>query len=447
MQRRLAAVLALGALAVSAVLAVIAYVYSRSYLLHQLESTAARQTFDNARLVRDQLLPGDVDVTTLLTSLGVPSGSESVVSYRGRWYASSLAEGLASLPAPLVRRVVGGQPAEQRFRLPSGPQLAVGVPLPEAHADYFSIFSLASLSRTLHAIAVSLLVAAAATTVGGALLGYWTSRRLTRPVLQVAEASTRIAEGQLDTRLAVENDRELATLSRSFNEMADALQRRIERDARFVADVSHELRSPLTTLAITMSVLKARREFLPARGQQALDLLEGDLARFQRLVDDLLEIGRLDLAARPPELERVSIAEFVQRVCRDHLPEGVPVLVDGAAGARVNVDKRRLERALANLFDNAARHAGGVCEVRVQRTAEGVLTSVIDHGPGVPEEERERIFERFARISPSRDRTDGAGLGLALALEHASAHGGRVWVEPANGSGASFCLLLPVADG
>ncbi|MHB8341038.1 MAG: HAMP domain-containing protein, partial [Mycobacteriales bacterium] len=257
LQMRLALVFAGGALALSALFSLIAFAYSRSYLLRQLQEAANRQTFANARLARDDLLPGNLDITTVLTSIGGASGSESVVEYRGRWYASSLAEGRAVLPPQLVARVLGDQPARQRFALPQGAQLAVGVPLPEVHGAYFAIFPLGSLDSTLHAIAVGLLVAAAATTGGGAVLGYWTSRRLARPILEVAQASTRIAEGQLETRLSVASDRELATLSRAFNEMADALQSRIERDSRFVADVSHELRSPLTTLAVTLSLLQA----------------------------------------------------------------------------------------------------------------------------------------------------------------------------------------------
>lgn len=444
---RLALVFAGGTLALSALLSIIAFAYSRSYLLRQLQLAANHQTFANARLARDDLLPGNLDITTVLTSIGGAAGSESVVEYRGRWYASSLAEGRAVLPPQLVHRVLGGQPARQRFALSQGTQLAVGVPLPEVHGAYFAIFPLRSLDRTLHAIAVGLLVAAGATTAGGALLGYWTSRRLARPILEVARASTRIAEGQLETRLSVASDRELATLSRAFNEMADALQKRVERDSRFVADVSHELRSPLTTLAVTLSLLQARRDALPPRGQQALDLLAQDLHRFQRLVEDLLEIGRLDLAAPEPDVEQVQIAELVLRVAREQLPPQVPVQVDAASTqAQVRVDKRRLERVLANLFDNAARHAGGVSAVEVSAGDGRVRIVVEDCGPGIPAGERERVFERFARIAPARDRTDGAGLGLALAREHVTAHHGRIWVEDARGGGARFVVVLPVAD-
>lgn len=225
------------------------------------------------------------------------------------------------------------------------------------------------------------------------------------------------------------------------------LQRRIQRDSRFVADVTHELRSPLTTLAVTLSILQTRRDSLPRRGQQALDLLAQGLHRFQRLVDDLLEIGRLDLTAPDPMLEPVRIAELVERVCREQLPAAVPVhLEPGVGSIVVRGDKRRLERVLVNLFDNASRHAGGVVGVWAQPRGAEVRICVEDAGPGVPAADRERIFDRFARVSPARDRTDGAGLGLALAREHVNAHSGRVWAEEREGGGARFVVSLPTSD-
>ncbi|MHB8341039.1 MAG: sensor histidine kinase, partial [Mycobacteriales bacterium] len=190
-----------------------------------------------------------------------------------------------------------------------------------------------------------------------------------------------------------------------------------------------------------------RRESLPPRGQQALDLLGQDLHRFQRLVEDLLEIGRLDLAAPESSVEPVRIAEFVLRVAREQLPPEVPVQVEAAAmDVGVRADKRRLERVLVNLFDNAARHAGGVSAFEVVAAGGWVRITVEDRGPGIPATDRERVFERFARLAPARDRTDGAGLGLALAREHVAAHHGRIWVEEASGGGARFVVMLPVAD-
>lgn len=441
-------VLAGGGLALSLILALIAYTFSRSYLVRQFTLGATHQVYGNARIVRDGLLPGNVDVTSLLTSVASSSQSESVVEYRGRWYASSLAEGRAVLPTTLRARVTGGQPALQRFSIPgAGPRMAIGIPLPEADAAYFEIFNLTDLARTLHTIAIGLIVAAAATAAAAGVLGAWVSRRLVRPVQNAARASQQIAQGQMDTRLAVSGSREVATLAQSFNEMADALQRRIERDARFAADVSHELRSPLTTMSVTLSVLEARREALPERAGQALGLLGQELHRFQRLVQDLLEMARAETAPDQLAFDRVSPAELVLRVCTESLPAHVPVQIEAAAmGRTVRADKRRLERVLVNLFDNAARHAGGVTAVRLDAEQGAVRLSVEDAGPGVPTADRSRIFEPFARGEVGRERSDGAGLGLAMAKEHVLVHGGQLWVEPGPAGGARFVVVLPDAD-
>lgn len=447
LQARLTLVFAAGALVLSVTLSLIAFSVSRGYLISQQEEAATRQAYNNARMVRDGLLPGNADVTALLTSAGTAAGSESVVEYRGRWYASALAEGRATLPTQLRETVLAGQPARQLFDLPRGPQLAVGLPLPEVGAAYFQIVDLASLTATLRGIAVGLTVAAAVTTVAGAVLGLWTSRRLVGPLREVARASSQIAQGELDTRLAVGPDRELATLARSFNDMADALQRRIERDARFAADVSHELRSPLTTLGVSLGVLQARADQLPARSQQAVALLGRELTRFQRLVVDLLEMARTDATSADLDFEEVRVAELFLRVCAETLPPRIPVGVEAAAmESIVRADKRRLERVLVNLFDNAERHGGGVVAAGLRPDPAGVRIEVDDAGPGVPATDRERIFERFARgpAGAGRDRTAGAGLGLALARENVTLHGGRIWAEDRPGGGARFVVALPV---
>jgi signal transduction histidine kinase len=240
--------------------------------------------------------------------------------------------------------------------------------------------------------------------------------------------------------------------------MAGALQERIERDARFASDVSHELRSPLTTLAATVEVLKARRDEMPDRAQAALDLLDADIARFTQLVADLLEISRFDAGAARLELEDVRISQLVLNAAGT-AADTVPVAVSAdAAGAIVLVDKRRLVRVIANLIDNAAKYGGGATgvEVHLGRSdiddRDVVQIVVEDNGGGVPPEERERVFERFARgtvAAGSRGSGEGSGLGLALVKEHVALHGGRVWVEDRldGESGARFVVELPVVTG
>ncbi|MGH9040078.1 MAG: sensor histidine kinase, partial [Acidimicrobiia bacterium] len=265
---------------------------------------------------------------------------------------------------------------------------------------------------------------------------------------EVAQAAAAIAGGRLETRLGEVEDADLAILVSSFNSMVDALQMRIERDARFASDVSHELRSPLTTLATTVGVLVGRRDEMPERARAALDLLEADVSRFQRLVEDLLEISRFDAGVAELHREEVRLGELVRRAVAS-AGSYLPVAFSpGAEHLTVEIDKRRLERVIANLVENASFYGGGVTAVRVERGRTVARIAVMDNGPGVPEEEREAVFRRFFRGSASGRRRSGgkgSGLGLALVAEHIRLHGGRVWVEDgAGGTGACFVVELPV---
>jgi signal transduction histidine kinase len=211
------------------------------------------------------------------------------------------------------------------------------------------------------------------------------------------------------------------------------------------------------TLAASAEVMHARRAEMPERAQVALDLLVGDVSRFQGLVEDLLEISRFDAGAVRLHREDLLVAELVrQAVAVSSMPQ-TPVQVSPRADAMVmQGDRRRLARVVANLIDNARLHGGGNATVYVTE-ADGdaeplghVWIAVEDEGPGVAPEERELIFERFARggVAGRRSSTDGAGLGLALVEEHVRLHGGRIWVEDrADGrSGARFVLELPAEE-
>jgi signal transduction histidine kinase len=345
--------------------------------------------------------------------------------------------------------VLAGQPAQMRYDLDGKPQLAVGIPLPSLNEAYFEIVELAELEDTLRSLGLALVGASIGTTFAGAALGVWASRRTLRPLAQVSRAAEAIAGGRLDTRLEPSSDADLAVLVTSFNDMAGALQARLERDARFASDVSHELRSPLMTLSAAVQVLAGRRDELSERSVAALDLLVAEVARFQQLVEDLLEISRFDAGAARLELDEVNIGELVKHAVSASTDEPVPVVVDPAlASTVVEADKRRLVRVIANLLDNARRYGAGATRVELARVKGGVQISVEDSGPGIAPGDRELIFERFSRGGGAgrRGSGDGVGLGLALVAEHVHLHGGRVWVEDRNGagSGARFVVELPV---
>ena len=288
---------------------------------------------------------------------------------RGKWYETSIPVGQSAIPAELRRMVLHGTPASQFFSLGDSPQIVVGVPLPSEQAAYFEVFSLDELASTLRTLAFALAAAALVTTLAGAALGRWASGRALRPLAGVTDAAVAIAGGQLDTRVEAGDDVDLQELASAFNRMTANLQERIEREARFTSDVSHELRSPLTTLSATVGVLEGHRDELSPRARSALDLLDGDLKRFTRMVDDLLEISRFDAGSAELSLDEVDPGELVRRAVGASAPIGedghrapvvFPVEVEpGVEGLRLRVDKRRFERVMANLVENASLYAGG----------------------------------------------------------------------------------------
>ena len=197
-----------------------------------------------------------------------------------------------------------------------------------------------------------------------------------------------------------------------------------------------------------MELIERYRAQLPADGQRALDMLHKEVHRFSSMVSDLLEISRLDAGAANLDLEDVPVDELVRRAVAPARPD-VPVVVsDEAGGVLVRVDKRRIQRVLANLLDNADVHAGGPTRVTVERRAGNVVIGVDDAGPGIAPEDQERVFERFFRgaAGGNREVTRGTGLGLALAFEHVQAHGGRLAADNLAPRGARFSFTVPVVS-
>ena len=230
--------------------------------------------------------------------------------------------------------------------------------------------------------------------------------------------------------------------------MAIALEERIQRDARFASNVSHELRSPLMTLAASIEVLENQRDDMPVRAQAALDLMVADIERFQQLVEDLLEISRFDAGVMYLDLEEVRVDVLVLQAVQASTDADVPVDIDSdLAGVVVKADKRRLSRVIANLLDNAAKYGDGATRVALRKRGDAVQIAVEDDGPGVPADDREAIFHRFNRGSSAGHRRgiDGVGLGLSLVAEHIRLHGGSVWVEDRDDgqTGARFVIELP----
>ena len=465
---RITAVFGLGALILSILMGGLSYFTVRHFLLAGRESTDQHQAFTNANLVRTSLQSGDTGYVVLLSNIDAGTGAHSVLYHRAKTYDSSLAVTAASIPHELRKVVLSGTAATQTYRNPEGTaEIVIGVPIPSVHAEYFEVFDLSDLDHTLRVLALALFAAGGITTILGIALGRFASTRSLRPLAVVSRAAGAIAAGDLDTRLDLEAaDPDLEGFTLSFNAMVDQLQERIEREARFNSDVSHELRSPLTTLAAAMEVLETDREALPPRSQRALQLLSDDLRRFQRMVGDLLEMSRAEAGSVDIFFEEVQVAELVQRSVETgfgHMVArgpgtGAPPDVEVDPAVRswwVGVDKRRFERVMVNLMENANHYGGGVTGVAVRpaRTVDAGLSDdkrveviVDDEGPGIDPLERTKVFERFYRGSASgrRGTGTGTGLGLALVAEHMHVMRGEVRVESSPAGGARFVLTLPV---
>jgi len=459
LRTRILLMFALGALLLSVFLAAAAYSFTRSSVVNQRDSAGIEQAYRNAQVAQNELSannPSAKPAIDRLTALGV---ARFAINYRGTWGIGSTAEfGPDNIPAGLQVRVIDeSTPSRMITRIGGKPVLVIGIPLTVTDASYFEFVALDDAADTLDSVRLSLLFAGFITTLAGALLGTLVASRAVRPLGEAAQAAKAIAGGRLDTRLEPTDDPDLRLLANSFNDMAAALQARVERDARFASDVSHELRSPLMTLAASVEVMQGRRDEMPERAQAALDLLVADVIRFQGLVEDLLEISRFDAGAIRLNLDDLLVAEFVrQAVAVSSMPNTSVAVTERAERVIIRGDRRRLARVVANLIDNARLHGGADASISVtEPEGEGeplghIWITVDDRGSGVPKEERDLIFERFARgaVAGRRSSSDGAGLGLSLVEEHVRMHGGRVWVEDRldGEPGARFVLELPADE-
>ncbi|MFI7673634.1 ATP-binding protein [Actinophytocola sp. NPDC049390] len=442
LRARVMAWFSLVSLVVAGTLAVATWHLSTGYMLGQRERSAIAQATGNSRLVEAQLRRNPDGLSELMTGLGAEVESAVLLVDGGDWFSGGNRVDPRRLPDGFLDTVRNGQAAHQRTVLGEVPVLAVGLPLPELAATYFEVSPMRELDRTFKFLSWLLIAGTLASALAGALLGRWAATHALRPLRRVTAAAAEAARGDLGVRLPATGDPDLVPLAEAFNDTAERLQQRVARDTRFAGDVSHELRSPLTTMLNAMAVLYRRRAELPPGSRQAVELLDTDLRRFRRMVDDLLEISRDDQDRSTFEL--VDLVELVAAVTAHHGPLA-PGVLDVSARPWITGDRRRLERVVVNLLDNATRHGKGLVRLGILSRDGRARIEVDDAGPGVPEAEREHVFERFSRGSPAaRDTSDsGVGLGLALVAQHVRGHDGRAWAEERPGGGARFVVELP----
>jgi signal transduction histidine kinase len=442
---RVAAAFGLGSLLLTTVMAVATWQLASDYMLQQREQGALRQAEVNVRLVDGALQSGSQGLNELLTGLSTGPYSSVFLARPGSWLSSGRPVDPATLPSPLLALAHDRVPARQRLVVDGVPVLAVAIPATAPDTLYIELVPLVELAETRRFLAVILVAGTAASGLLGVGLGLWMSGRALQPLSELQAAAARVAGGDHAARLPEQDDPDLAPLASTFNATAAALERRVQQDVRFASNVSHELRSPLTTMANAVQLLERRRSEMSDTADQAVGLLSLEVHRFRHTVVDLLEISRDDQQVEQWELETVDLVDLVRNVVA-HRPGTPPHLETDGRQHVVVADRRRLDRVVANLLDNADDHAGGPVRVAVLTRDGCARVEVDDAGPGVSEAMREQVFERFTRATSGR-RADGtgSGLGLALVAQHVRRHGGRAWVEDRPGGGARFVVELPAA--
>ena len=354
----------------------------------------------------------------------------------------------SAVPAGLEAAVARGRVAAARTAV-AGQSLQVvgGAVQPDGPAFYF-FFPLSAIEDDLTLLARVLAVTSGVLVLVSAGIGAAAAASVLRPIRRTRDAVREVTAGDLDAELPEAGSDELAELARAFNRMTGALRRTVgdlrELEAgqrRFVADVSHELRTPLTALTTAADVLDANTDGLSDAGRRAARLIVVETRRLASLVEDLMEISRMDAGAADVTLESVDVAANVEGALRSRgWSDRVTLRSDGHATTLI--DARRLDTIVGNLVGNALDHGAPPVTVTVGTAADTVQVSVADGGDGIAPQHLARVFERFYKADRARS-AGGTGLGLAIARENARLHGGDITVDSRPGHGTTFTLSLP----
>jgi two-component system sensor histidine kinase MtrB len=478
-------------------LAVTSFAAVGAYLSHQIANNlfqerltqAESETRYNVKQVQDtfdgaQVTDQSSVITLVYDTLNAVEGRGSVIQRRyvfeampeqtkprNRWVESRASDQLTvSVIPPELRKAVQESGKDQYWAstvIPVGtedrPGIAVGnkVTFNGTVYELYLIYDLNTAQQTLDEIQRVLWAGGAVLVLLIGAVAWYVTRNVVSPVSHAAMVSEKLAAGQLQERMVVRGEDEVARLGASFNHMAASLQEQITQLAtlsqmqqRFVSDVSHELRTPLTTVRMAAEVLYDARDDFDPINKRSAELLYNQVERFQSLLSDLLEISRFDAGVAVLDAEPEDILQVVAHVIEGAAPVAAEygseiVLSAPAQPIIVEMDARRIDRILRNLILNAVEHGEGKpVTVTVAANQAAVGIAVRDRGIGMEPSEAARVFDRFWRADPARARTTGgSGLGLSIAMEDTKLHNGWLQAWGRKGSGANFRLTLPLHQG
>lgn len=392
---------------------------------------------------------GDAEVTAeeIAMHLGSRQTFEVIAESDEETVSSNSAFDEGDLPTEFETSRVDPEFSHQEVEIEGRPYLVVRPQETVGPVTLNVLFSAGALERQLDRLASIMLRTWLGVVILAGLVGLIVARSALRPVARASEAARSLAEGLLETRLPVDRHDEFGAWAVSFNEMADALQKKIEalmvahaRERRFASDVAHELRTPITGLVASASILRTKLDHLDPDTRWAAERLLGQVTRMKSLVEELLEMARFDEGRESVSLATVAPRDFLATLLSQR---GWSDLVRCEVKDDFLVtDARRLERIIGNLIDNGIDHGDGDVVVRWSTNDSWVTIEVSDNGPGIAEDDRERIFDRFYKADPSR--SGGTGLGLSIALENARLLGGEISAGNVGDGGSRFTVRLPL---
>lgn len=412
----------------------------RRALVDAIDTSLIARVEDLTALVRNGTVPRELTVPgddTALVQIVDEAGDVIVAS--ANIDGEGPIAGIHPLPDDQVITTSSLPIGSSRFRL-----VAASVAVGDQTYTIYSAASLAPVSTATGVLAAILLGAIPILIAFVGLAVWFVIGQTLEPVEAIRAQVAAIGDRELDRRVPVpDTEDEIARLAETMNEMLDRLEQAAEQQRRFLADASHELRSPLAAIRSQLEVDLA----YPAQADWSAanaDILDEAL-RMQRLVDDLLLLARSDSGTLPTKRQPVDLDDIVfDHVMRLEATSEITIDTGGVSGAQVLADSSALGRLVRNLLENAVRYAKSQVEVRVHE-ADGVATFIVDDdGPGIPAADRERVLDRFTRLDEARDRDHGgAGLGLAIAKEITHLYGGVIEIEDSPRGGARVIVRLP----
>jgi signal transduction histidine kinase len=458
---RVAVTFAVAVIITAFALALSAYFVTKTAQDDQALEKALTQARFNLFLT-DSILPLDpqpTDYDRLLSALQLRGDFSTLIKAGTDTYLSGPQVAVDLVTAELAAKVAEGRIGYQNIRMAGEPAIAVGGQLRSAESSLYFFFPQGARLADLARLRNILIIGGTILAVLGALAGYLVARRLLAPLRRASKAAVHMSEGDLDIRLPSGRD-EFGVLSSSFNRMAENLQAKMldleagqMRERRFVADVAHELRTPVSALVGEASLLKARTQnetsTVSPEVAQLADMVSADIGRLRQLVDDLLEISRLDAQSADIFPEPVDVMYLLSRLVATYGWSSQVRIKSNYSGRTIQTDRRRLERIVVNLIDNALHHGAPPVTISVRSLVvlpeqpNMIEIAVDDAGAGISLEHLPHVFDRFYKADPSRASSRGSGLGLAIAQQNARLLGGDLTAENLLQGGARFTLILP----